>query len=225
MKILGLIPARGNSKGIKKKNIKKFLGKPLVEHTIIEAKKSKLITELYVSTEDKEIKNISNRLSCSVIKRPLNLARDQTLMKNVILDVLKKFEKKKKQFDYLILLQPTSPRKVKDIDKALKKLIKLGADSLISVCKVDDNHPARMYKIKKKKLHPIEKKNAFYNRQALPDIYLRNGAVYAIKYDKFKKFKTFFLKNTIPYVMKKEEAFNIDDEYDFKVAEYFFKKN
>ena len=58
MKILGLIPARGNSKGIKKKNIKKFLGKPLIEHTIIEAKKSKLITDLYVSTEDKKIKDI-----------------------------------------------------------------------------------------------------------------------------------------------------------------------
>ena len=224
MKILGLIPARGNSKGIKKKNIKKFLGKPLIEHTIIEAKKSKLITDLYVSTEDKKIKDISIKLSCSVIERPLNLARDNTLIINVILDVLKKLEKKKKYFDYFVLLQPTSLRKVKDIDRALQMLIRSSAHSLISVYKVDDKHPARMYKIKNNKLVSLNKKYESYNRQKLPDIYHRNGAIYAIKYDKLKKFKTFFLKNSIPYIMPINESFAIDNELDFYIAEQIYKK-
>lgn len=98
MKILGLIPARGNSKGVKKKNLKKFLGKPLIQHTIEQAKKSKLITDLYVSTENNEIEKISRKLLCKVIKRAKNLAKDNTLIMSVILDVINKLEKKKKLF-------------------------------------------------------------------------------------------------------------------------------
>tara|TARA_Y100000590_G_scaffold61974_2_gene66237 strand:- start:2124 stop:2420 length:297 start_codon:yes stop_codon:yes gene_type:complete len=98
MKILGLIPARGNSKGVKKKNLKKFLGKPLIQHTIEQARKSKLITDLYVSTENNEIEKISKKLLCKVIKRPKNLAKDNTLIMSVILDAVNKLEKKKKLF-------------------------------------------------------------------------------------------------------------------------------
>ena len=224
MKILGLIPARGNSKGVKKKNLKKFLGKPLIQHTIEQARKSKLITDLYVSTENNEIEKISKKLLCKVIKRPKNLAKDNTLIMSVILDAVNKLEKKKNYFDYFVLLQPTSLRKVKDIDRALQMLIRSSADSLISVYKVDDKHPARMYKIKNNKLVSLNKKYESYNRQKLPNIYHRNGAIYAIKYDKLKKFKTFFLKNSIPYIMPINESFAIDNELDFYIAEQIYKK-
>lgn len=225
MKILGLIPARGNSKGVKKKNLKKFLGKPLIQHTIEQAKKSKLITDLYVSTENNEIEKISRKLLCKVIKRAKNLAKDNTLIMSVILDVINKLEKKKNYFDYFILLQPTSPRLVADIDKSLNKLIKSNFDSLISVHKVEDSHPARMYKIKNKKLYSLNKKYEYYNRQDLPDIYHRNGAIYAIKYKKLKKFKTFFLNKCLPYIMPISKSITLDTEMDFCISEAICKKN
>ena len=127
-----------------------------------------------------------------------------------------------------ILDTPTlsdTTRKVKDIDRALQTLIRSSADSLISVYKVDDKHPARMYKIKNNKLISLNKKYESYNRQKLPDIYHRNGAIYAIKYKELKKFKTFFFNKCMPYIMPISKSITLDTEMDFCISEAICKKN
>ena len=155
-KILAVIPARGNSKGIKKKNIYKINGKPLIYYTIKEAKKSKFIKDLVVSTDSKEIKKISKKYGAKVpFLRPANLATDFAPSLPVIVHAVRFMEKLKKiKYDYVIMLQPTCPlRKYYDIDNSLKKLIKSNLDSITSIVDVGGSHPNRMKIIKNKRLY------------------------------------------------------------------------
>ena len=120
MEILGIIPARGGSKGIKRKNLKEILGKPLVAYSIEAGVNSKLITKVVVSTEDSEIKEISLKYGAEVIDRPIELAKDETKTAPVMKHVLNELEKDGYKPDYVVLLQPTSPQRNSEfLDKAL----------------------------------------------------------------------------------------------------------
>ena len=226
--VLGVIPARGGSKGVKNKNIKNINGKPLINYTIEEAQKSK-IDDLIVSTDSELISNLA--ISKGVIVpfvRPSALASDSARSIDVINHALIEMERlNSKVYDYVIMLQPTTPfRKYTDIDNCID-LIKNNkqADSVISVVDVQGNHPARMKYIKDGKLiDPIfceEIENQ--NRQELTQMYIRNGAIYLSSRETILK-KSFKGNICLAYEMDKFSSVNIDTIEDFQYAKFLSKK-
>ena len=221
--VLGIIPARGGSKGIPRKNIKLLCGKPLIAWTIEEAKKSKYIDRLILSTEDNEIIKVAKEWGCEVpFKRPKELAKDKTPGIEPVLHAIKKLPEK---YDYVCLLQPTSPlRKAEHIDGAIEQCIDNKADSCVSVTEVE-KHPYWMYEIKANNLIvPLIKKELVTRRQDLPKVYVLNGALYVIKANVLKQKKKFINEKTIAYVMDRERSVDIDNIKDFKYCEYFLFK-
>ena len=228
-KILAVIPARGNSKGIEKKNIVKILGKPLIYYTIKEAKKSKFITDLVLSTDSREIKKIAEKFGAAVpFLRPRNLSTDFIPSLPVIKHATHFMEKAKGlKYDYILMLQPTSPlRKCKDIDDSIKKIINSKCHSVTSIVNVEGNHPFRMKEIKKGKLINFVKKRFedMRPRQKLKKIYIRNGSIYLSTRDTIMKQNTLVGKENLPYLMPKERSVNIDSWVDLLSAEYYLKK-
>ena len=226
--ILGVIPARGGSKGIKNKNIHLLNGFPLIYHTINEGMKSKLLTDLIVSTDSIDIKNISEKYGaeCPFI-RPKELSTDNALAIPTVQHAVRTYEKIVGfKYDFILMLQPTAPlRKANDIDSALVELITKCADAIISVVDVDNFHPFKMKTID----------NGFLNdykdyevenppRQELPSVFIVNGAIYATKRDVLMKQNTFKGKNCLPYIMPQERSVNIDNFTDFIVAEYYMNE-
>tara|TARA_B100000902_G_scaffold399521_1_gene470785 strand:+ start:8312 stop:9022 length:711 start_codon:yes stop_codon:yes gene_type:complete len=231
LNILGIIPARGGSKGIKKKNLSNLNGKPLIEYTIIESLKSKLITDLIVSSDDREILKTSERLGIiSTIVRPKKLSLDKSPSFPVILHALNYMQKKEKKiYDYIVMLQPTAPlRKRNDIDNSLKKLIYSNSDSIVSVVDVGAYHPLRMKRIigVNRLINLVNNKSEDMRpRQDLPPVYIRNGAIYAIKSKVLKKEKSLVGKRCIAYKMPKSRSVNIDEPLDLITAKYYLKNS
>ena len=158
-KILGIIPARAGSVGLKNKNILKLNGKSLTEYAINVGLKSKKISKLVISTDSEKIINISKKKKVEFIKRPIKLSGGSVKIYDVLIHTLKKFKKKAEKFEYIVCLQPTTPLKTpKMIDEGIKKILKFNADSLVSVYKVEDAHPARMYRIIRGQLKPLIKR-------------------------------------------------------------------
>ena len=214
-KIIGIIIARENSKRLKKKNIKKLWGKPLLAHTIIAAKNSIYLDKVIISTESKNIVKIAKKYKCEVpFIRPKKLSLDYVSATDVFFHALKKI---KEYFDYAVLLQPTSPlRTAEDIDQSIVKIINENGDSLISV-----------YHTKKKNKFPVRiQNNKIYklkNKNYKGKIYYLNGAVFMCNVLYFMKNKNFYSNKTIPYFMKKKYSLDIDYQKDFNNLINFFK--
>jgi CMP-N,N'-diacetyllegionaminic acid synthase len=223
IKILCIIPARGGSKGLPGKNIKLMLGKPLVAWTIEQAKKSKYLTSVVVSTDSKEITEISRKYGAEVVERPKEFARDNSPASDAIMHLIDFFEKKGEFFDILIWLEPTSPlRKENDLDNAIEFFLKniKKADSLVSVGEVRLENPYIMKKIKNGFVSPLfEVDKNFTRRQELPKAYFPYGVIYLVKTGTFKKTRTFYNKKTIPYIIERWQNYEIDDLYDFLCVE------
>lgn len=221
MKCIGIIPARGGSKGIPRKNIKDLCGKPLIQYTIEEALKSNL-DHVIVSTDDKEIAEISKSCGADVMMRPLELAEDKTPTLPVLLNVIDRLEEK---YDYVVTLQPTSPlRKANHINEAIEAITKdRNADSLVSVVEVPHNcSPSSIMELNGEYASPVEKGEIILRRQDKPVFWARNGAaIYITKTDKLPEF--IWGGNTIPYKMNKIESFDIDDADDWKIVECLMK--
>jgi D-3-phosphoglycerate dehydrogenase / 2-oxoglutarate reductase len=226
-RILGVIPARGGSKTIPRKNVKLLLGRPLIAYTIIPAKQSKLLTRVIVSSDDKEIIAVSKKYGADVpFVRPKDLATDLALATDVIRHAVIEIERQEgKKYDYVVMLQPTTPlRNSSDIDGALGKLINSGADSIISVVNVGPTHPVRMKKIVGDKLVDYaEEEVENMPKELLPPVYIRNGAVYAVKRDILVNRDTFKGDICRPYLMPEERSVNIDSKMDFLLAESLMK--
>ena len=216
-KILGLIPARGGSKGIPKKNLYPFDNKPLIQWTIESALDSNLLDKIIVSTDDDEIANFSKSKGVEVpFLREKYLAQDQSLVIDTVLRVLEKFD----IFDYVLLLQPTSPLKTKeDIANIINLQKKYDASSLVSVCKANEN-PALFYKINKNYLSKTFKDLKGFNRQDFQKNYIINGALYLSSVEYLWKYKKFITEETIPYIMPRERSIDIDDIIDIKWGEF-----
>ncbi|MCX5715312.1 MAG: acylneuraminate cytidylyltransferase family protein [Candidatus Omnitrophica bacterium] len=227
-KILCLIPARDGSKGIPKKNIKPLMGKPLIAWTIGQAKKSKYIDRIIVSTDSEEIAGISRRYGAQTpFLRPEGLSRDSSTGMDVILHAIGWMEKNDKTYDLLIYLQPTSPlRTSKDIDNAIELLFLKKAQSIISVCEAE-HHPYLMNILPKDKCMKgfIKKGHVNKNRQELAPFYRLNGAIFLSRWDYIKQRKSFFGKKAFAYVMPAESSIDIDKRIDFKFAEFMFMDN
>jgi CMP-N-acetylneuraminic acid synthetase len=224
-KILAIIPARGGSKGIRRKNLQKLSGKPLIAHTIIAAKKTKSINKIIVSTDDKEIGKISKNNGAEVpFLRPKQISKDTSSTIEVIKHALKFLQENQSYVpDIIILLQPTSPLRTSQlITKTINTLKKSKATSVITVSKIT-KHPYASYWLKNDFLKPFEKNPTKYSRrQEFPDLFFPTGAVYTFWYDTLKKFNSLHGPKIKPIVVHDEDI-DIDNLQDLFFAEMMLK--
>jgi len=226
-KVLALISARKESKGLPNKNTKLLLSKPLIAWTIEDARDSRYVDRIVVSTEDRAIADISRKYGAEApFYRPKRLAMDKTKYIDIVLHAIGWFEKKEGAvYDIIVILQPTCPlRTAGDIDKALALLFCKKAKAVVSVCEVE--HPPYWANILPKDdcmRNFIKRGIVNKNRQELPLFYRVNGAVYVSYWDYLKKTKSFFGKDTFAYIMPKERSIDIDGRIDFKLAELLMK--
>ena len=221
MNISSIIPARGGSKGIPRKNIKKLNGKPVIAYSIEASNSCNLINNTYVSTEDSEISQISKKYGADVINRPKGLAEDTSSSIDVILNALDYLENNDVLLDLFILLQPTSPlRTFKDIESSINLFLDNDCDSLVSVCELD--HQVLLNFSLKNDYLIRNNNNSFFEsrRQELPTYYSLNGAIYITTPDFIRKNKSFYSDKTIPYIMSKEKSIDLDTPFDFKLVEF-----
>lgn len=224
-KVLAIIPARGGSKGLPKKNIINLVGKPLLAWTIESSLNSKYISKTIVSSDDDEILKIAHTYQALTIKRPSELALDTTPSEVVVMHVLEELKQQSEQYDYVVLLQPTSPlRNTQDIDEALEKLFCSNAKSLISVTKID-NKILKAFIIEDEgyikgisnNLYP------FMRRQDLPKTYISNGAIYIATVNEFIQKNSFFSDQTISYLMDETKSVDVDTKEDLIKIEKYIK--
>lgn len=224
MKILALIPARGGSKGVPRKNIKLLAGKPLIAYTIEKALNLKdQLHRVIVSTDDEEIASVAERYGAEVpFMRPKELASDASPTLPVIQHAVEFIEKQDEvTIDWILLLQPTTPfRSTLDIQNALELSQTTQCDSVISVKQVFAEHPILMKRIENNRLQPycIEEKEGTRRQDYQPPAYMRNGAIYLIKRDIVMKHNSLWGENIIPYVMSSDSSVNIDSLLDFNMA-------
>jgi CMP-N-acetylneuraminic acid synthetase len=224
LNILGIIPARGGSKGVPRKNIKELNGKPLIKYTINEALISNL-TDVIVTTDDFDIMKVAKESGVKApFTRPKELANDNSLSIDVTIHALLKMEEiENVKYDAIMLLQPTAPfRECIDINNCIELLnSNKDIDSVISVVDVEAYHPARMKFINNGFLiDPIFcEKIENQNRQELESMYIRNGAIYLTRRDTLLK-KSYKGKKSMAYIMPKSRSINIDTKDDFQLAEW-----
>lgn len=218
--VLAIIPARGGSKGVPRKNIRNVAGKPLIVWTIEEAKKSGYIDRLVVSTDDQEIADTAIRGGGEVpFLRPAELARDDTPGISPVIHMLTTIHP---AYDLVVLLQPTSPfRTVEDIDGAIALMASRNAKACVSVVEPDKS-PFWMYSVDDAgHLAPLLA-GAYACRQNLPPVYALNGAVYVAEVGWLIKTQAFVSDETIAYIMPKERSVDIDTETDLLFVNQFF---
>ena len=221
-----MIPARGGSKGILKKNIKKLLGKPLLAWTIEAAKKSEYIDKIIVSTENEEIAEISKKYGAEVpFLRPEELAKDKSLTIDAIFHALEVLKEQNYNPNIVILLQPTSPlRNAEDIDSAIDLFLDADCESVVSVCEVEHS-PYWCFEIEKGYLRSLFGDEYLrMRRQDLEGVYVPNGAIYISTPRTLYKCKSFYCNHTIPYIMPIKRSIDIDNEIDFMLAESVVQK-
>lgn len=228
--ILALIPARGGSKGLPRKNIRPLLGKPLIAWTIEQAKASKYIDRIVVSTDDEEIAEVAKQYGAEVpFIRPKELARDDSPTIDAVLHALEFFSEKGEKFDLLALLEPTSPlRDVEDIDRGIEFLINSeDAESIVSVCKLEGAHPEFNVIIDKKGFikKALDGTSTFkvLRRQELKDVYFFEGTIYISKIPSLLRKKTFYHDKTLAHIVPRWKALEIDEICDLLCAEALVK--
>ena len=224
--ILAIIPARSGSKSVKDKNIKPLNGRPLMAYSIKAAKACKLIQKTVVSSDSSKYLNLAEFYGADIIKRPGELASDETPMLAVLKHAVEEVEKKGDRVEVVVLLDPTSPlRLVSDIEKCLK-LLKSGTKSVVTVTEAEHNPYFVMTAIQDNGFikYPLFKTdNKLTRRQEAPKVYRINAGVYAIKRDVLMKDKIFTDK-TRAVVIPEERTSHIDTTLDFKFTEFLLKE-
>ncbi len=220
--ILALITARGGSKSIPKKNIAPVAGKPLITWSIGTAKSVSAIQRVVVSTDDEEIAEISRQWGAELpFRRPEDLARDHSPHIPVLEHAINWFaDNQGVHFEYLLLLQPTSPLLIaEDIKAAIEIAVEKNADSVVSVCETF-SHPFFLKTIDASgRLHDYGLRPAGYQRkQVIPPVYFENGAIYLVRCDVLMKTGTLFPPETYPYIMPQERSLQIDKPWDLYLA-------
>ena len=226
--ILAIIPARIGSKGLPKKNIKLLAGKPLIVHTILAAKKSKFISKVIVSTDDKKIASIAKKYGAEIpFLRPKELAKDTSPTLPVLKHTVRWLEKNQKyKTDIVVCLFPTYPlRGQKEIDAVISKLLKTNAGSVCTVCNAE-HHPYWMSKMQGDKTFFFKnRKTKIPERQNLPKLYVLAGGVVAIKKKELMRQKlVFYAKDNRGVVIPSEKCTDIHTLKDLTIAEALMKK-
>ncbi len=230
MKILCSICARGNSKGVKNKNVKKFNGRPLIWYTINQAKKSKLFSKIICSSDSSKILKIARTFGVDLaLRRSKKLSDDKCPKKKAIKDLILRSEKHfKEKYDFIFDLDVTSPiRTIQDIHNCFKILKKRKKPSnLITLCESKKNPYYNMIKIKNKKLSiVISSKKNITSRQLAPKIFDMNASIYAWNREGFFKLKNIINPKTLYYKMPIISSIDIDNIVDFKLNEYLYRKS
>lgn len=215
MRVLALIPARSGSKGVKDKNIRNFRGLPLMAHSIQSALESGVCDEIFVCTDSEKYACIAREYGASVpFLRSERSARDESKSIECVIEAANRYKEIGKEFDALILLQPTSPlRSAKHIKEAYEKFLKYGED-LASVCESLEN-PLFMRRIENERLCNLLSLSSSVRRQDLQKCYVLNGAIYINAISRLNE-NTSFNDNPLSYVMSREESLDIDEEGDFE---------
>jgi CMP-N,N'-diacetyllegionaminic acid synthase len=222
--VLAIIPARGGSKGVPRKNIRDLCGKPLIAWTVEEAKKSKYIDRLILSSEDDEIIAAAKKWGCEVpFVRPQEFAQDDTPGIEPVIHAIDALSNK---YDYIILLQVTSPlRQVEDIDGCIEFCIQSNAKSCVSMTEAEQS-PYWMYHINENNsISSVMLDDKVYKRrQDLPKVYVLNGAIYIAECKWLKGNRDFCSNQTIGYVMSEERSTDIDNEIDLEFTTFLLNK-
>ena len=229
LKVLAIIPARGGSKGVPRKNIKELSGKPLIAWTIEEALKAKGLTRVVVSTDDPDIKETALEWGAEVpFLRPEELATDKAKAIPVLQHAASFIREKGDSFDAVMMLQPTSPmRLAKDIEASIEMMKKdPECSSVISVTGVGEYHPARMKYLEEGVLidPPFCEDYENQPRQELRPMYIRSGAIYLVKTGVLMERNSLKGRRSLGFVMPKERSVNIDAPFDFEMAEWIMSK-
>ncbi len=215
---LAIIPARGGSKRLPRKNILDLNGKPLIAYTIDAGLKSKYIDKVIVTSDDSEILHISKKFGAETIERPNELASDIATTFDTIEHTIKNIEK----YDFIVLLQPTSPlRTSQHIDESIELLDKKNADAIISVCEMEHSPLWSNTLQNDNNMVGFLKKSILNKRSQDLDTYYRiNGGIYICEVNQLLEAKTFFLsKNIFAYMMNRKSSIDIDESIDFKIAQ------
>ena len=223
-KVLALIPARGGSKGLPRKNVLPVGGRSLIAWTIEAAEKAKCISRVILSSDDDEIIAVAKECGCEVpYKRPEELASDKASSIDVVFHALKEIP----GYDYLLLLQPTSPlRTSEDIDAAFALMLEKQAPACVSVCPVEES-PYWMYQLEgQSRLRSVlEMPLEATRRQDLPNVYSLNGAIYIARVDWLLRQRSFMSCDTVGYVMPRERSVDIDTPEDYQKLNAFLCNN
>lgn len=230
MDILGIIPARGGSKGIPRKNLHPLAGKPLIAHTVEAALGSRCLTRVILSSDCPEIMRVVAALGVEVpFARPESLAGDNVPMLPVIRHAVDSLEAADGyRPDYIVLLQPTSPlRRAEHIDEALQRLVGSDADSIVSVVKVPHQYaPVSVMVLEGDRLRPYLPVDETRNlRQLKPSFYARNGAaIYAFTRQCLLEQHSIYGKTILAYEMRREDSVDIDEMLDLRFCEMLLRE-
>ena len=227
MKHIAIIPARSGSKGLRDKNIKELCGKPLMAYSIEAALRSEKYDIVHVSTDSEKYADIAKAYGADThFLRSAEMSTDTADSWEVMIEVLKKYESEGQLFDTLTILQPTSPlRNAEDIRKAFDLFAEKDANAVISVCEAD--HPPKWF-------HPLLEGGNMYEfgngddldkrRQDFDTYYRINGAIYLINTAYFlEDHHNIFRERAYAYIMDKRASVDIDDQFDFDMAEAIYK--
>ena len=227
MKVLGVIVARGGSKGIPGKNLKEINGKPLIQYYIEAAQNSKKLTDFIVSTDGEDILKFAKSIGANApFLRPNDLADDVISPMYAVLHAKNFMESQGKEYDAIMMLQPTAPfRASEDIDGAISLLDSTQSDSVISVVDVESHHPARMKFLEGDRLVDPPFCEAYENqrRQELAPMYIRNGAIYLTK-SHILESESFKGEDCRAWVMPWYRSVNLDTIEDLLYAEWLTEK-
>lgn len=221
--ILALVPARGGSKGLPRKNVLPFAGKPLISWTIEQARTSGVIDAVVVSTDDDEIAEVAKKHGAMVpFRRPAALASDAASSVDVVLHALDQLEEDGSRFSIVGLLEPTSPlRESADIDGAIRKLVNTpGAESVVGVAAVEGMHPAFLLREERGFLAPYTGRSATdVRRQQIEPLLFLEGSIYAAYVDSLRRRRGFYHERTIGWQVARYKSLEIDEMCDLIAGE------
>lgn len=224
---LVIIPARSGSKGLKNKNIKLFNGKPLIVWTVEAAKEAFDSVDICISTDSEEIVNIVDEHTGvkAPFLRPDFLSDDLSSSRDFMIHAIDHYESEGVSYKWIVMLQCTSPLRNGTHIKEALEILEEDLDMLISIFETDSN-PYYLHRTidENNRLNPLFN-NDFTRRQDCPTVYELNGAIYVIRVDSIKLMEISDFGNVKPYIMDKRSSIDIDDEIDFKLAEFLHKEN
>lgn len=225
--VIALIPARGGSKGVLRKNMRMVAGKPLIEFAIQAALKSRYIDYTYLSSDDDEILSCGSALGARTIKRPAKLASDTASADDVVMHFLQEIpERLVEQDPYIVYMQPTSPlRSSQHIDLALEQMEMQHAHTLVSVVEMAKS-PFKSFSMDADgRLQSLfDEKMSNVRRQDLPRAYMPNGAIYIFRMSDFLGRSGFPSNGSVPFVMSDADSIDIDTEEDIRYLEYILRE-
>ncbi|MCI9173996.1 MAG: acylneuraminate cytidylyltransferase family protein [Lachnospiraceae bacterium] len=227
MRNIAVIPARSGSKGLKNKNIKLLNGKPLLAYAIEAAQNTKIFDRIHVSTDSEEYAKIGIQYGADIpFLRDTATSSDAALMWDAMRFVLSKYEEYEEHFDTITVLQPTSPlRTSEDIAGAFRFFKDKQANMISSVCEMEHSPLWSNTLPEDLSMKDFEdEKLAYLPRQSLPVYYRENGAVYILKVEHLFSVSNVYKEKCYAYIMSKEHSIDIDDEFDFAIAEILMKK-